>query len=135
MSDELPESVDLRPFVRIRRSELAAVCLQHVASGIDLSVAATGSGGAGAPVQAGLLAGYTQWGATWQALQVYVRWNWGISQNLLFVLNPAAIKANIQLLDDTGSVESFLLSRAHLFECIEALPWRDTLRDVIPQLR
>ncbi len=109
------------------------MCLQHIASGIDLSVAATGSGGAA--VQAGLLAGYTQWEATWQALQVYVRWNWGISQNLLFVLNPAAIKANIQLLDDAGSVESFLLSRAHLFEWIEALPWRDTLREVIPQLR
>ncbi len=109
------------------------MCLRHAASGIDLSLAGTGS--SDAPPQAGLLAGYTQWGATWQALQVYVRWNWGISQNLLFVLNPAAIKANIQLLDDAGSVESFLLSRAHLFEWIEVLPWRDTLRDVIPQLR
>lgn len=108
------------------------MCLQHVASGIDLSVAATGS--SGAPVQAGILAGYTQWGATWHALQVYVRWNWGLSQDLLFVLNPAAIRANIQLLDDAGSVESFLLSRAHLFEWIEVLPWRDTLRGVIPQL-
>lgn len=75
-----------------------------------------------------MLTGYTQWAATWQALEVYVRWNWGISQDLLFVLNPAGIKANIQLLDDTGRVESFLLSRAHLFEWIEALSWRDTLR-------
>ena len=112
---------------------MAAVCLRHVASGIDLSVAATGS--SGVPAQPdGMLAGYTQWGTTWQALELHVRWNWGISQDLLFVLNPAGIKANIQLLDDAGRVESFLLSRAHLFEWIESLPWRDTLRSVIAQL-
>jgi hypothetical protein len=97
-----------------------------------LSVAATGQNGA--PAQAGGLAGYTQWGATWRTLQVYVHWNWGISQELLFVLNPAGIKANIQLLDDAGAVESFLLSRARLLEWIEAFPWRDALRDVIARL-
>lgn len=132
MSDQLPQSVNLRPFVRIRRSELATVSLQHVASGIDLSLAATEW--SGTPAQTGILAGYTEWRATWHALEVSVSWSWGSSQALLFVLNPAGIKANIQLLDDAGNVESFLLSRAHLLEWIEALPWRDTLRDLIARL-
>ena len=133
MSDELPQSVAFPSFVRMRRSELAAVCLQHIVSGIDLSLAMTESSGA-APAHAGVLAGYTHWGGTWRDLDVYVRWNWGISRTLLFVLNPAAIKANIQLLDDGGCTESFLLSRAHLLEWIETLPWKDEVRDIIARL-
>lgn len=109
------------------------MCLQHRASGIDLSLAATGSSGTHA--QTGILAGYTQWRALWRTHDVRVCWNWGRSQSVLFVLNPAGIRANIQLLDDAGNVESFLLSRAYLLEWIEALPWRDTLQELIAQRR
>ena len=132
MSDELPQTVDLPPAVRLRRAELAAICLQHIVSGIDLSLAVTE--GSGLSAHGNVLAGYTQWGAMWRDAKVNVRWNWGLSQDLLFVLNPAAIKANILLLNDAGATESFMRSRAHLLEWIEALAWQDTVRNVIAQL-
>jgi hypothetical protein len=114
--------------VYVRRAELAAVCLRHIASGIDLSLAASGSNG---PPHPGALTGYTQWGAPWRDRNVLVRWNWGNSQDLLFVLNPAAIRANILLLDETDSAASFLLSRAQLLEWIESFPWREPVRELI----
>ncbi len=103
--------------------------MQHIASGIDSSLTVTEWSGTVA--DADTLAGYTEWGATWHGEEVYLFWNWGISQDVLYVLNPAAIKANIQLFDDDCTVASFLLNRAHLFKWIETLAWRDTVRAVI----
>jgi len=118
--------------VRVPRSELAEVCLHHIRSGIDVSLAATDSHGTSVPES--VLSGYTQWGATWHGREIQVCWNWGVSGDLLFVLNPAAIKANILLVDETAAAESFLLSRAHLLEWIEGHPWRDPVRKVIALL-
>jgi hypothetical protein len=120
----------------LRRTELAAVCLRHIASGLDLSLAAAelspaaaGRGGSSAPP--GAVSGYTQWGATWREQEILVRWNWGRSQDLIFVLNPAAIRANILLLDETDDAESFLLSRAQLLEWIESFDWREPVCELI----
>jgi len=114
----------------MRRAELAAVCLRHIASGIDLSLAATQWSGP-LPASPGAVAGYTQWGATWREREILVRWHWGCSQELLFVLNPAAIRANILLLDETGAAQSFLLSRAQLLEWIESFAWREPVGELI----
>jgi len=128
LNDGFPQ-LDLPSVVHMHRAELAAVCLRHIVSGIDLSLAATEWGGAAVP--SGALAGYTQWGAIWRGHEILVRWHWGRSQDLLFVLNPAAIRANILLLDETDGAQSFLLSRAQLLEWIETFPWREPVGELI----
>ena len=142
LSDELPQW-HLPSVVHLRRAELAAICLEHIASGIDLSLAATEpsaaetgwspgpTGVSGSATRAAAVTGYTRWGATWREREILVRWNWGRSADLLFVLNPAAIRANILLLDEAEGAGSFLLSRAALLEWIESCAWREPVAELI----
>lgn len=128
MTDQPPQRSNLPPVVFLSRSELEAICLRHIASGVDLSLAFPARIG-GTPA-IGALAGYTEWGATRESEQLCVCWSWGVLQSSLVVLNPGALKANIQLMEGSVVVP-LLLNRVYLYEWIESLPWRETVREVV----
>jgi hypothetical protein len=109
-------------------AELAAVRLQHIGSAIDVSLAVV-EWGVAAP-STGAVAGYTAWGATRERVKLHACWDWAVVRGSLVVLNPAALRTNIRLLDGVTAM-AFLLSQAHIFEWIESMPWRDKVDEIV----
>lgn len=112
-------------YVRLSRSELAAVPFRHLVSAIDLSIAVP-EGFAGA-VPNDALTGYTEWAGTWRLVELSLGWDWGVVGNAVIILNPAQIRTNIKLMAEDGLAEAPLLARTHILERIETLPWREVV--------
>ena len=120
----------LPPLVFLSRADLEPFVLHHIASGLDSSLTVPEGSHAEPPSDA--VAGFTEWGARRRGLELYVCWNWAVLQSSLMVLNPAALRANIQLMEGAAAVPA-LLNRAYLHEWIESLPWRDKVKEVVFQ--
>jgi hypothetical protein len=116
-------------YVRVSRSELAAVSFRQLASAIDLSIAVPE--GFEGILPNDVLTGYTEWAGTWQRVELSIGWDWGVVGNAVVILNPAQIRTNILLVTEGGLAEAPLLARAHLLERIEELPWRELLTNEV----
>jgi hypothetical protein len=114
------------------KAALPQVPLCHINSHIDTSVA-HGAQRALAP-RSSPIVGYTEWGARWAAAEAYVSWNWAHVSGGIVVLDPAAIRTNIVLVDE-GDTLSMLLNKAHIYESIEVLPWRAVIEELLARAR
>ncbi len=110
-------------YVHILKSALPTIPVHHVASAIDMSIAVP-SGIDSVPQD--VVTGYTEWAGTWCDAEISVGWDWGIVRTVIVVLNPSEIRTNIQLVTEDGFVEPLMLTRIHLLDWIESLPWRNT---------
>jgi hypothetical protein len=111
-------------YVRILASALPSVRLDHMASGIDMSIAFAEGADAAAP--GGIVTGYTEGVGSWQGTGISVGWDWGMTRGLLVVLNPAEIRTNVRLVTADGHIEPPAIARTHFLGWIETLPWRDS---------
>ena len=109
-------------FVQIKAPALQEVRFRHVRSAIDLSL------GAPLEVQGALpetsISGYTEWVADASGERLSLGWDWAIVRELIVVLNPTAMRSNLQVIVDDGLIESPALTRIRLLEHLETLPWR-----------
>ena len=115
-------------YLRISKAALLSINLRHLASAIDLSL---GVSERPAGVSSDALTGYTEWVGNWYDAEISVGWDWWVVRGSIAVLNPAEIRTNIQVIAADGHSESSLMTRIHLLEWIETLPWRDVLMQVV----
>jgi Domain of unknown function (DUF4902) len=109
-------------YVRLPKAALRSVELRHLFSEIDLSIAIPGY--LDLP-GADLITGITEWGGTWTGASISVGWDWGVVRGVTVVVNPAEIRTNL-LIVEQGEPESPVLTRIHLLEKIESVPWTST---------
>jgi hypothetical protein len=114
-------------YVRLLKVELPTLCMQHLTSAIDLSIAIPQV----LEAPADTITGYTEWVGTKGSRAISVGWDWGIVHDSIVLLNPAEIRTNILLIREDGEAESALGSRHDLAKWIDSLPWRTT---AIPEL-
>jgi hypothetical protein len=113
----------------MHKSELPQLRLDHRASAIDQSIALPeGLAGAAAEV----ISGYTEWVGTWQGEQVSIGWDWAFVDGSIVFLHPIEIRTNLLLIAPDGLGESPILTRVHLHEWLESLPWREgAIQDLV----
>ncbi len=109
--------------VRVAETDLPRLHLRHLTSRLDSSIAV--------PqrllgLAAEVTTGYTEWVGSWAGAQVSLGWDWASCRGEIFLLSPAEIRTNIQLVAPDGSVDSSLLCRMRLARWLESVPWRET---------
>ena len=106
-------------YVRVPTMALGAIQLRHLVSERDLTIAAVD--GDTQPE----ITGYTEWVGVWSDSSVSVGWDWGVVQGVIVVIDPAAIRTNILLVNEVQRAEPRDLARIHLLQWIESMPWRE----------
>ncbi len=121
-------------YVRLPQSALPTLQIHHAASALDLSIGTSKNIG---PLAAdNEITGYTEWIGAWRDRKISVSWDWCVVRDVIVVLDPTEIRTNIQLIGDRGCIESPLVSRIHILEWIEILPWREvSITNIIAQFR
>ncbi|NJO12999.1 MAG: DUF4902 domain-containing protein [Gammaproteobacteria bacterium] len=115
-------------YVRIPRSALSRIYLEHVTSAIDPSVATPDL----AATQSDAMAGYTEWCGRWREIEFSVGWDWALVSGVIVVLAPATIRTNVLLLMESGFAAPPMLTRVYLLEWMETQPWRETIVKLLP---
>lgn len=115
--------VTLDGHVRIAEADLPGLRIRHLTSEVDPSIAVPERLLGFAPE---VITGYTEWVGTFGGAQVSLGWDWGSFRGDIFLLSPAEIRTNIQLVAEDGSAESPMLCRMHLARWLESVPWRET---------
>jgi hypothetical protein len=110
-------------FVRIARLDLRSLRIDHVTSALDPSILVEASLVPGS--SADVVTGYTEWAGSWRGAEVTIGWDWGATNKVVFILNPAEIRTNLLVILDDGTPAPPMLTRTHLFEWLETLPWRE----------
>lgn len=117
----MPEDRALQAYALISRADLPQLELEHLCSEVDETI---GLPERFAALSAELISGFTEWVATWRGKQVSVGWDWVAVHGDIQMLQPTEIRTNIRLIAEDGSPESALLTRLHLAEWLETVPWR-----------
>jgi Domain of unknown function (DUF4902) len=107
-------------YVQMRRAELPQLHIKHLTSAVDQSIALP-EGLASAVV----VSGYTEWVGIWHCERVSIGWDWAFADDSILFLNPIEIRTNLLLIAPDGVAQSPILTRVHLHEWLESLPWRD----------
>jgi hypothetical protein len=116
-------------YVRMRRTELPQLRIHHLTSAIDQSIALP-EGLAAAPAE--VISGHTEWVGTWHGAQVSIGWDWAFVDDTIIFLHPIEIRTNLQLIAPDDLAESPILTRVHLHEWLESLPWREgAIQDLV----
>jgi hypothetical protein len=106
----------------MHRTELPRLRIEHLCSAIDQSIALP-EGLETALTNA--ISGYTEWVGTWHGEQVSIGWDWAFFDGSIIFLHPIEIRTNLLLIAPDGLAESPILTRVHLHEWLESLPWRE----------
>jgi Domain of unknown function (DUF4902) len=122
--------VTLDGHVRVAEADLPRLRIRHLTSQLDSSIAVPDRL---LSMASEVITGYTEWVGTWGGAQVSLGWDWGSLRGEIFVLSPAEIRTNIQLVTPDGAAESPMLCRMHLARWLEeSLPWRESaVRDLV----
>jgi hypothetical protein len=109
-------------YIELPLSALPSVSLRHMQTEVDLSIAVPEGVTDEGPRD--IITGYTEWTGLWGDRQVTVGWDWCIIRGVIMVLSPSEIRTNVRIVRGDGHLESLPISRAHIFEWIESVPWR-----------
>jgi len=112
----------LAGYVRIKEAELSRLCIQHLASAVDPSIAVPETMG---ECPAALVTGYTEWVGSWRGAQVSLGWDWAFVREGIVLLSPTEIRTNIQLIAQDGLARPPILARMHLARWLDSVPWRE----------
>lgn len=118
-------------YVRLLKSDLAAISIHHVLSAVDLSIDIPEA--FDRLVHDTMMTGYTEWVGRWRDAEITVGWDWGVLGNGIVMLNPTQIRTNLQIVAASGEDEERPAALTHVNEWLESLPWRDAVKAVIEQ--
>src|ERR1700753_3269492 len=107
--------------VPLLETDLPSIQLQHLSSGIDLSISLPES----LAGEAGVITGYTEWTGRWQGHDLSVGWDWAFADEKILLLHPDELRSNAQVVGRDGVAASAARTRLHLAAWIETLPWRE----------
>lgn len=119
--------------VRIPKSEISTLEVVHVRSEYDVSISLPE--GTTSDPSPDVITGVTEWAGEWRQAPICVGWDWGVIAGQIIVFHPAGIRTNVRIAMDDGSLASPMLTRIHLFEWIESLPWRQAIVDLMSRAR
>jgi hypothetical protein len=109
-------------YVRIRESALACLQVEHLSSGIDMSILNPMPPG---DAVGDSVTGYTEWIGRWRGTEVSIGWDWCIRYGEVVLVNPSEIRTNIQLVSDLGVALTPRQGRAQLAKWIDTFAWRE----------
>ncbi|HIC7209618.1 DUF4902 domain-containing protein [Burkholderia stabilis] len=109
-------------YVRLSEGALAALAIDHVASGLDASLLAELRDNA---IDA-RLAGYTEWQRTARAGVAYVTvgWDWYLERATgTFVIAGSDVRSNVMIVDATGTDIGMFRTAAALAARLASIDW------------
>lgn len=114
--------------IRLSISELLAIPMKHLVSGVDVDGPSTLSHCG----RATMISGYTEWVSV-NNPTISIGWDWHIQSGAygFFWARVGLPSSNVRLIKGRDNSEDWDKSRNLLATVVDALPWRERMPDVI----